>query len=140
MKFDLKLLSLFVGDAALNVTHIRDAEFAPWQSHPRRPSVVTRSAQWVVGVAVACSHLYASPCESLHRSEADVRFFASVLPHMFRHQSDQRTRCTAIRLLGWQLDLYDVSLRHFIFRLSGNCYSLRLSPVLGVALFRDSPA
>jgi hypothetical protein len=138
MKFDLKLLSLFVGDAALDVTHIRDAQLTPWQSHPRRPTVVTWSAQWVVGVAVARSHLNASPCQSLHCSETHMGFFASVLAQMFRHQSDQRTRRAAVRLLRRQLNLYDISLRHFYFRLSGKYYSLRLSPVLGVALFRDT--
>ena len=79
MKFDLKLLSLLVGYAALDVAHIRDAELAPWQSHPRCPSVVTRSAQWVVRVAVAGPHLYASPCQCFHRSEAHMRLLASVL-------------------------------------------------------------
>jgi len=115
MKFDLKLLSLLVGDAALDVTHIRDAQLAPWQSHPRRPSVVAWSAQRVVGVAVARSHLYASPRQSLHRSEAHMRLLASVLAQMFRHQSDKRTRRAAVRLLRRQLNLYDISLRHFYF-------------------------
>ena len=94
----------------------------------------------MVCVSVAGSHLYASPRESLHRSEAHMRLLASVLAQMFRHQSHQRTRGAAVRLLRRQLNLYDISLRHFIFRLSGNMFSLRLSPVLGVALFRDSPA
>ena len=140
MKFDLKLLPLLVGYAALNVTHVTDAELTPWQSHPRCPSVVTGSAQWVVGVTVARPHLNASPCESLHRSQAHMRLLASVLAQMFWHKSDERTRSTAVRLLRRQLNLYDISLRHFYFRLSGNCYSLRLSPVLGVALFRDTLA
>jgi hypothetical protein len=69
-----------------------------------------------------------------------MRFLASVLAQMFGHQPHQRTRCTAVRLLRRQLNLYDISLRHFYFRLSGNYYSLRLSTVLCVALFRDSPA
>ena len=69
-----------------------------------------------------------------------MRLLASVLPQMFRHQPDERTRGAAVGLLRRQLNLYDISLRHFIFRLSGKYYSLRLSPVLGVALFRDSPA
>ena len=140
MKFDLKLLPLLVGDAALDVRHVRDAQLAPWQCHPRRPSVVAWSAQRVVRVAVARPHLYASPCQSLHRSEAHMRFLASVLPQMFRHQPHQRTRRAAVRLLRRQLNLYDISLRHFIFCLSGKYYSLRLSPVLGVALFRDTLA
>jgi hypothetical protein len=80
MKFDLKLLPLFVGYAALNVTHVTDAELAPRQCHPCVPSVVTRSAQWVIRVAVARPHLYATPCQSIHRSEAHMRLLASVLP------------------------------------------------------------
>ena len=94
----------------------------------------------MVRVAVAGSHLYATTRECFHRSEAHMRFLASVLAQVFRHQPHQRTSRAAVRLLRRQLNLYDISLRHFIFRLSGNCYSLRLSPVLGVALFRDNPA
>ena len=67
-----------------------------------------------------------------------MRLLASVLSQVLRHQPNQRTRRAAVRLLRRQLDLYDVSFRHFIFRLSGNLYSLRLSPVLGVALLHGS--
>jgi hypothetical protein len=44
-----------------------------------------------------------------------MRFLASVLPQVFRDQPNQRTRRTAVRLLGWQLNLNNISLRHFIF-------------------------
>jgi hypothetical protein len=44
-----------------------------------------------------------------------VGFLASVLAQMFRHQSDERTRCAAVGLLWRQLDLYDISLWHFLF-------------------------
>ena len=79
VKFDLKLLSLLIGDATLNICHIRDAELAPWHCHPRLPSVVAWSAQWMVAVAVACPDTDASTREGFHRAEADVCFFASVL-------------------------------------------------------------
>jgi hypothetical protein len=69
-----------------------------------------------------------------------MRLLASVLAQMLGHQSNERTRCAAVGLLRRQLNLYDISLRHSYFRLSGNRYSLRLSPVLGVALFRDTLA
>jgi hypothetical protein len=69
-----------------------------------------------------------------------MRLLASVLPQVFRDQPNQRTRRTAVRLLSRQLNLNNISLRHFIFRLSGNLFSTMLSPVLGVALFRDSTA
>ena len=69
-----------------------------------------------------------------------MRFLASMLAQVLWHQTHQRTRCAAIRLLRRELNLYDISLRHFIFRLSGKSFSLRLSPVLGVALFRDTIA
>jgi hypothetical protein len=140
MKFDLKLLSLFVGDAALDVTHVADSDLAPRQCHPRCPSVVAWAVPRMVRVAVAGSHLNTSPRKSLHRSEANMRFLASVLPQMLWHQPDQRTRCTAVRLLWRQLNLYDISLRHFYFCLSGNLFSMMLSPVFGVALFHVSKA
>jgi hypothetical protein len=44
-----------------------------------------------------------------------MRLLASVLPQVFRDQPNQRTRRTAVRLLGWQLNLNNISLRHFIF-------------------------
>ena len=94
----------------------------------------------MIGVALAGPHLYASPCESLHRAQAHVRFLAPVLAQMFGHQSHQRTRCAAVGFLRRQRDLYNVSLRHFIFRLSGKTFSLRLLAVCGVALFPDSLA
>ena len=79
MKFDLKLLPLLIGDAALNVCHVADAELAPWHCHPRLPSVVAWSAQGMVAVAVACPDTDASTREGFHRAETDVRLFASVL-------------------------------------------------------------
>ena len=136
MKFDLKLLPLLIRDAALDVRHVRDAQLQPRQRHPRLPTVVARSAQRVVRVAARSPHLNAPPRQSLHRPQTHMRLLAPVLAQVLRHQPNQRTRRTAVRLLRRQLDLNNISLRHFIFRLSGNLYSLRLSPVLGVAPFR----
>jgi hypothetical protein len=65
-----------------------------------------------------------------------MRLFASVLPQMLWHQPHQRTRCAAVWLLRWQFDLHNISLRHFYFCLSGNLFSMMLSPVFGVGLFR----
>ena len=94
----------------------------------------------MIAVAVARPHVYASTRQSLHGAEAHMRLFAPMLAQVLWNQPDKRTSGAAVRLLRRQLDLYDVSFRHFIFRLSGKYYSLRLSPVLGVALFRDSTA
>ena len=136
MKFDLKLLPLLIRDAALDVTDVRDAQLQPRQRHPRLPSVVARSAQRVVRVASRSPHLNAPPRQSLHRPQTYMRLLATVLAQVLRHQPNQRTRRTAVRLLRRQLDLYDISLRHFYSCLSGNLYSLRHLPVLGVAPFR----
>jgi hypothetical protein len=63
-----------------------------------------------------------------------MRLFASVLPQVLGYHTDKRTSGAAVRLLRRQLDLYDVSFRHFIFRLSGNSFSLRLSPICRATL------
>ena len=115
MKFDLKLLPLLIRYAALDVTDVRDAQLQSWQRHPRLPSVVTRSAQRMVRVAARSPHLYAAPRQSLHRPQTHMRLLAPVLAQVLRHQPNERTRRTAVRLLRWQLDLYDISLRHFYF-------------------------
>ena len=115
MKFDLKLLPLFVGDSALDVTHVADSDLAPRHSHPCFPSVVTRSAQWMVRVTVRCPNRHTTTCQGFHRSEADVRLFASVLSQVFRDQPNQRTCRTAVRLLRRQLNLNNISLRHSYF-------------------------
>ena len=112
MKFDLKLLPLLIRDAALDVRHVRDAQLQPRQRHPRLPSVVARTAQRMVRVAARCPHLNAPPRQSLHRPQTHMRLLAAVLAQVLRHQPNQRTRRTAVRLLRRQLDLYDISLRH----------------------------
>ena len=113
MKFDLKLLPLLVGDAALDVADVRDAQLQPRQRHPRLPTVVARTAQRVVRVAARSPHLNAPPRQSLHRPQTHMRLLAPVLAQVLRHQPHKRTRRTAVRLLRRQLDLYDISLRHF---------------------------
>ena len=113
MKFDLKLLPLLIRDAALDVRHVRDAQPEPRQRHPRLPTVVARSAQRVVRVTARSPHLNAPPRQSLHRAQTHMRLLAAVLAQVLRHQPNQRTRRTAVRLLRWQLDLNNISLRHF---------------------------
>jgi hypothetical protein len=48
-----------------------------------------------------------------------MRLFAPVLPQVLWDHTDKRTSGAAVRLLTWQLDLNDISFRHFYFRLSG---------------------
>lgn len=79
MKFDLQLLPLLVRYPTLYVRHIADAEFSTWYCHPRIPSVVTWSPQWVVAVTVRCPHADASTRECFHCTKTDVRFLASML-------------------------------------------------------------
>ena len=105
MEFDLKLLSLLVWYAALNIRHIRDSELAPWDRHPCRPSVVAWPAHWMIGVAVAGTNVDAATSQGLHRSETDMGLFASMLSKVLRDQTDQRAHGAQVRLLNWQLNL-----------------------------------
>lgn len=115
MEFDLQWLCLLVGYATLYVCHIADTNLSTRQQHPRLPAVVTRTAQSVVRVLLRGSHVDTQCGQGLHRAHADVRLLRAVLAQMLRHDTDQRTCGTAVRLDGWQFDLDKVSLRHFIF-------------------------
>ena len=84
------------------------------------PTAVARSVPGVVGVTLTGSYLCASLSEGVHSATTDVSLFRVLRScHILRHQSEQRTLGAAVGLLRWQLNLYDVSLRHFIFLLSG---------------------
>ena len=85
------------------------------------PAVVAGSAQRVIAVALTGPYLRASLRDGLHRATTDVRLLRVLRSaDVLRHQSEQRTLSAAVGLLRRQLNLYDISLRHFIFLLSGN--------------------
>ena len=127
-----------VWNAAVVIRLRRDAELSLWQLHPRVPAVVAWTVQWVVAISLTGSHLRASLCDCLHSSAADVRLLRVLRPcHILRHQSEQRTLRAAVWLLGRQLDLNNVSLRHFIFLLSGNMSFVPPTASKVVASFPD---
>ena len=80
------------------------------------PAVITRTAQRVCGIALTGSYLGAALRDGFHSADAHVRLLAVLgACHVLGHQSDERTFSTAVWLLGWQLNLYDIPFWHFIF-------------------------
>jgi hypothetical protein len=66
-------------------------------------------------IAAAGLHPGASLGECFHRSQTDVRFLGVLRPcNVSGYQSQQRTVDAAVGLLGWKLDLDDVSSRHIL--------------------------
>ena len=120
MEFDYQLLVLLIWYPALDIRHVRHTELPTGQLHPRVPSVVARSAQRMVGVPTTRADIDTSTRQRLHGAQAHMGLLATVQTHVLRDQSNQRTGSTAVGLLGWELYLNNVSLRHFVFRLSGN--------------------
>ena len=59
--------------------------------------------------------------------------------HVFWYQTNQRTFGATVRLLRWQLNLDDVSFRHFYFVLSGDLHSDVCNAFSVVSLFRGIP-
>ena len=57
MKFDFELQGVLIRYPAIVVRLGGDAKFAPWQLHPRVPTVVAWSPQWVIAVAMTGPYL-----------------------------------------------------------------------------------
>ena len=70
----------------------------------------------MVAVTFAGSHLGASLGKCLHRTYAHVRLLTVTRAvDVLRYESQQWALSTTVRLDWRQLNLYDVTFRHFIF-------------------------
>jgi hypothetical protein len=105
MKFDFQLEGVLIRNPAIVERLGADAELSTRQLHPRIPSVVAWSSQWVVCVAVACPH----PCASLRPrfecTATDVCLFGVLRSrNVLGHDAEQRTLRAAVGLLCRQLN------------------------------------
>lgn len=121
MKLDSQLQGALIGYPAVIVCLGVDAQLTVRQLHPGVPPVVTWSAQWMVGIPLACPYFGSTLGDGLHGASAHMSLLGVLGPcHILGHQSKQWTLSTAVGLLSRQLDQYDVTLWHSIFVLSGN--------------------
>ena len=113
MKPDLQLERALIRHPAIVERLGAHAQLPALKLHPRVPTAVTRPPQRMMTVTAARPDLRPALRQRLHRSHAHVRFLRVLRPgNVLRHQPQQRTLRTAVRLLRRQLDHHDVTLRH----------------------------
>ena len=115
MKPDLQLERALIRHPAIVERLDTYAQLSALKLHPRVPTAVTRPPQRMMTVTAARPDLRPALRQRLHRAHAHVRFLRMFRPrHVLRHQPQQRTLRTAVRLLRRQLDHDDVTLRHVL--------------------------
>ena len=113
MEYDLQLLSLLIWHPVDEIVSVAHAELAPRECHPRVPLLVAGSLKRMVRVLLRLVDVDASAGKCLAGGYAHVRLLRVPQPLLLRNDTHQRTVGAAVRLLSWELYLYDVVFRHY---------------------------
>ena len=104
------------------------------------PAAVAWPLPGMLCTSLAGPHLCASLGQCLHRADADVGLLRVLWSgDVLWYQSHQRTFGATVGLFWWQLNLNNVSFRHFYFLLSGDFDSNVISVSYVQGIFRPIP-